>query len=79
MINRRQTALPQSCIAGIHPGYRPRRRHCHDRGRDQTLYTAVPDGLGGRDRWVLQDLFAPRRAQSPVRAHVVCIFSKEKL
>jgi hypothetical protein len=74
-----QTALPRSCVDGIDPRYRPRRRHRHERGRHHTRHTAVPDGLGGRDRWVLHDLLASRWAQSPIGAHVVCIFGKEKL
>jgi len=74
-----QTALPRSCIDGIDPRYRPRRRHRHERGRHHTRHTAVPDGLGGRDRRVLHDLLASRWAQSPIGAHVVCVFGKEKL
>jgi hypothetical protein len=74
-----QTALAQSCVASIDARHRPRRCHRHDRGRYQTRHTAVPDCLGGRDWWVLHDLLAPRHTQSPVRAHVICVFGKEKL
>jgi len=77
-ICRHRQAL-RSCVAGNDPRYRSRRRHRYTCCRDQSRHIAVPDGLSGREWWVLDDLLAPRCAQSPVRAHVVRVFRQEKL
>lgn len=68
-----------SCVAGDDARYCPRRRHRYACRRDQSRHIAVPDGLGGREWWILHDLLTPRCAQPPIRAHVVGIFRQEKL
>ena len=78
-IRRRRQLSLRSCIAGDDPRYRPRRRHRYTCRRNQSRHIAVPDGLGGREWWVLHDLLTPRCAQPPVRAHVVRIFRQEQL
>ena len=61
-IRRRRQLSLRSCIAGDDPRYRPRRRHRYTCRRNQSRHIAVPDGLGGREWWVLHDLLTPRCA-----------------
>jgi hypothetical protein len=56
-----------------------RRRTRHARGRYESRHSALSDGLRCRYWWVLHNLLAARRAQSPEGAHVIRIFCKEEL